>query len=88
LASLQQILPLFRNANLPVNSATEVAEVITGLQCEIEMNRKVILVEGSKSWDIEEGLLRTMPEWIGDGPMDTLNSLRGYLAAETASTVE
>jgi hypothetical protein len=42
----------------------------------------------SKSWDFEEGLLRTISEWIGDGPMDTLNSLRGYWASETVSTFE
>jgi hypothetical protein len=42
------------------------------------MNGKILYVEGGQAWDIEEGLERTKPEWMGTAVLDTLEKLEQY----------
>jgi hypothetical protein len=74
------VIPFFQKAGLPINTAAEVAEAIIGVASSPAMNRKVLFVEGGKSWDIEEGLLRTMPQWLAEGPMSTVTRINDILA--------
>ncbi|KAH6962362.1 short-chain dehydrogenase/reductase SDR [Ilyonectria sp. MPI-CAGE-AT-0026] len=55
----------FQNS-LPVNSPGEVARII--LQCNGDKNihGKAIYVAGGKGFDIEEGINRTEPDWLGE----------------------
>jgi NAD(P)-dependent dehydrogenase (short-subunit alcohol dehydrogenase family) len=78
LVSAQHVLPIFEALKLPINSATELAEKIAGLNCDVSMNGKILYVEGGQAWDIEEGLERTKPEWMGTAVLNTLEKLEQY----------
>ena len=58
-------MPLFEAAGIEINSPRDIAEKISGLLCDSKMNGKVLYVQGGKAYDIEVGLQRTMPEWLG-----------------------
>lgn len=78
LASMH-VLPFFEKHKLPINEPMDIADSVLFLASAPECNRKILWVEGAKSWDIEDPLLRLMPEWVGEGPwsiMETVQRLR------------
>lgn len=64
----RSIVQSFRTANQPVNTADDVAETILGEMTTEGFYGKAVYVEGGKGWEIEEGLDRTMPQWVGEEP--------------------
>ncbi|KIW77596.1 hypothetical protein Z517_10042 [Fonsecaea pedrosoi CBS 271.37] len=78
--SALHVLPVFESLQLPVNSSHDVAKVLAGLCIGEEWNGKILYVEGGKAWDIEEGLTRTRPEWLGASVLKTLDKITEYRA--------
>ena len=62
------IIPLYRSAGLEFNVPEDVAKIVVGLGTEPGMNGKTIYIEGARGWEIEEGIDRTMPQWLGEEP--------------------
>lgn len=68
---------LFRMAGLAVNSAEDVAAFMVDMIARKERNGKAlnglaVYVEGGRGWEIEEGLKRTMREWLGSEPVERI----------------
>ncbi|CAK3808901.1 Hypothetical predicted protein [Lecanosticta acicola] len=57
---------LFEHAGLPRNSPEDVAKIVVGVLADEDLNGASIYVEGGRAWNIEEGLLRTRPQWLGE----------------------
>lgn len=64
----QSIIGSFRKTNQPINTADDIAETILGEMTTDGFFGKAVYVEGGKNWEIEEGLDRTMPQWVGEEP--------------------
>lgn len=62
------ISEVFRREKQPVNVPDDLAKPLLGFCSQQDMWGKAIYVEGSRSWEIEEGLVNTMPQWLGEGP--------------------
>jgi NAD(P)-dependent dehydrogenase (short-subunit alcohol dehydrogenase family) len=66
------IFSAFAQRGLATNSPDEVALSIAGLLTEKDMYGKGIYVEGGKCWELEDGIVKTMPQWLGEGPTKRL----------------
>ena len=55
----------WRESGMPENTPEYIAEVCMGLACQ-GVNGKAMYVSGNQAWDIEEGLSRTAPDWMGE----------------------
>jgi hypothetical protein len=62
------IVGTFYANNLAVNAPSDLAPVILAFCAEEGLYGKGVYVEGGRNWEIEEGIVRTMPEWLGEGP--------------------
>ena len=62
------IIEAFRKTKQPINTADDIAETILGEMTTEGFYGKAVYVEGGKNWEIEEGLDRTMPQWVGEEP--------------------
>lgn len=72
------VLPVFESLKLPINSSHDLAKVLAGVCCDARQNGKILYVEGGAAWDIEEGLARTRPQWLGAPVLKTLNIITQY----------
>lgn len=64
---------VFRERGRAVNEAGEVADIMVDMLArrvreERPLNGLAVYVEGGRGWEIEEGLKRTMGEWLGEEP--------------------
>lgn len=57
---------LFRNAELPINELPDVAQRVAEVCCDKTLNGKALYLEGGRAWDVEEGIDRTQPQWLGE----------------------
>jgi len=62
------IIGTFREKKQPINTAEDIARTILGIETTEGMNGKAIYVEQAQGWEIEDGLWRTMPDWLGEEP--------------------
>jgi NAD(P)-dependent dehydrogenase (short-subunit alcohol dehydrogenase family) len=62
------ISEIFRERNQPVNVPDDLAKALLGYCTEKGMYGKAIYVEGARYWEIEEGIVKTMPQWLGEEP--------------------
>ncbi|KAH7095539.1 putative 3-hydroxyacyl-CoA dehydrogenase [Paraphoma chrysanthemicola] len=76
------MLPFYEKHNIPFNEASDIADVVLFLACARGCNRKILWVEGATSWDIEEELLKLMPQWIGEGPAKLIENIERINASE------
>lgn len=53
-------------AGLPSNTPEDVAKVIAGVMVDGEINGGTMYIEGGRAWNIEEGLLATRRQWLGE----------------------
>ncbi|KAK6380788.1 hypothetical protein LTS17_004989 [Exophiala oligosperma] len=60
------IVSSWKAADLPIQSTSDVARVVAGVACNQELNGKAFYVEGGRAWDIEEGIDRLEPQWLGE----------------------
>ena len=63
-----------------VENLKNIGAIVWG-ECEAEtgLNGRALYVEGSKAWDIEDGLDTTGTVWLGDGPTQRLQEIQAYL---------
>jgi hypothetical protein len=76
LAVATKVLPVFEAAGVPVQSPTHLAEKVVGLNCDSSMNGKVLYVLAGRAYNIEVGMQRTMPEWLGPEIMEMNEKVR------------
>lgn len=57
---------LFEEAGLPSNTPEDVAKVVVGVLADQTLSGGTMYVEGGRAWNIEAGLLKTRPEWLGE----------------------
>ncbi|KAF2103350.1 NAD(P)-binding protein [Rhizodiscina lignyota] len=62
----------FRKSGQAINSADDVAKVVVGLLTKDDWNGKAVYVEDSNGWEIEDGIVRTMPDWLGKEPTERM----------------
>ena len=68
----QKVVPLFRANNTAVNTPEDVARLVLALGSTDSMNGKAILAIGGRAWDFEDGLDRTISQWLGEMPSQLL----------------
>lgn len=64
-AMLRGYVHLFRENGIPLNDVDDVALYVQQLSADAGLNGKAVYVVGGKGFDVEEGLERTLPEWLG-----------------------
>lgn len=88
MTSSSGLIDLFKNRNaessakLPSHyqSSLAVAEHIASVMLSPGLNGRSIYVEEGKGWDFEQGLLREMPQWLGEEPTRWSNENLEFLA--------
>jgi NAD(P)-dependent dehydrogenase (short-subunit alcohol dehydrogenase family) len=58
---------------MPLNTPEEVARIIAQVAGDSSLNGKSIFVGGGRGFDMEEGINRTEPQWLGEEQARTLN---------------
>jgi NAD(P)-dependent dehydrogenase (short-subunit alcohol dehydrogenase family) len=64
-------------AGMPMNSPTDVAKIIAQCLGNDNVHGQTIFVSGGKGVDIEQGLNRTMAQWLGE--QNTVNFEKGQI---------
>ena len=70
----------WQKAGLPSNAPEDVASVIAGVVADGQVNGGAMYIEGGRAWNVEAGLLKTRPEWLGakqTADLDTGTALMG-----------
>jgi hypothetical protein len=57
---------------LPVNSPADVGRIMIEVGVDRKWNGRAVFVEGGRGWDIEEGIEKTEPLWLGEKVSATL----------------
>ncbi|KAK5735661.1 hypothetical protein LTR17_008012 [Elasticomyces elasticus] len=57
---------VWAKAGLPSNEPEDVARVIVGVLADGKLNGGTMYIEGGRAWNVEEGLLKTRHEWLGE----------------------
>lgn len=60
------IVSAWSEAGLPSNTPEDVAQVIVGVLCDSKLNGGTMYIEGGRAWNIEAGLMKLKPQWIGE----------------------
>lgn len=68
------LYPIWKGMGLPVNSPADIGKAILTVAAG-GMNRKILYVEGGQAWDIDRPMMELVPQWIGDGPWNTLQQV-------------
>lgn len=55
----------WHKAGLASNTPEDVAKVIVGVLADGQVNGGSMYIEGGRAWNVEEGLLKTRPDWLG-----------------------
>ena len=61
---------LFKENNIPLNTADDVALYTQYVATDSRLNGRNVYVGGGKGFDIEEGLEKTLPQWLGQESLD------------------
>ncbi|KAJ9629584.1 hypothetical protein H2203_001959 [Taxawa tesnikishii (nom. ined.)] len=56
----------WHKAGLPRNTPMDVAKIIGGVMADPKLNGGALLVEGGRAWEVEQGIDRTQPQWMGE----------------------
>jgi hypothetical protein len=78
------IFQAFRQRGLDVNVPADVAVTIMGLLSEDKIYGKAMYVAGAEGWEVEDGIVKTMPQWLGEEPTRKLWEALKFVA--TVST--
>lgn len=60
-------------AGLPTNTPEDIARMILHIAADSELAGGAVYVEGGNGWEIEQGLNKTQPLWLGERPSKELN---------------
>lgn len=58
----------WKKYNIPLNSAEGVANIITGVAAQSDMNGKAVIVSGNKGLEMEERIKALQPQLYGEEP--------------------
>ena len=61
---------IFKDNDIPLQGPDDVAKFIQQVTADPKINGKVVYVGAYRAFDIEEGLERTLPEWLGQVNVD------------------
>ncbi|KAH6695352.1 hypothetical protein F5X68DRAFT_243911 [Plectosphaerella plurivora] len=64
---MDQVRAKWVEEGLPINTTEQVGKMILQCASDRELNGRAILVSGGRGFDTEEGLDRTLPQWMGQG---------------------
>lgn len=53
-------------ANMPMNTPRDVGKIILQCSSDATLNGKAVFVNGGRYFDTEEGIDRTLPQWMGE----------------------
>ena len=69
-AMIAQVVDLWKRSGMPLNTADDIA--LFNIQCAADprLNGRSVFVGGGKGFDIEEGIDRLEPEWLGKKQSD------------------
>ncbi|EEP81933.1 predicted protein [Uncinocarpus reesii 1704] len=67
------IADVWRNDDLPFNTPEDVARIIQQVAADPQVHGKAVFVGGGRGFDIEEGIDRLEPEWLGEDQARELN---------------
>ncbi|KAL3426634.1 hypothetical protein PVAG01_00143 [Phlyctema vagabunda] len=59
--------------DMPMNTSDMVGRVMIEVAANGKWNGRAVFVEGGRGWDIDEGIARTQPLWLGEQVSATLN---------------
>ncbi|KAK4508172.1 hypothetical protein PRZ48_001910 [Zasmidium cellare] len=79
------VLPALRAVNINVQSAADVANFGLTLTSNSDLKGKALLCLSGRAWDIEEGLERTIDQWLGETPSSILAENSRILSKVSAS---
>ncbi|KAK3658648.1 hypothetical protein LTR22_008820 [Elasticomyces elasticus] len=57
---------VWAKAGLPSNEPEDVARVIVGVLADGKVNGGTLYIEGGRAWNVEEGILKTRHQWLGE----------------------
>lgn len=80
---IDSVRSIWAKHSLPLNTPSEVGQFIIQLAADKTLGGKSVLVAGGRGFDTEEGIERTMSEWLG--PELTKEFWRGQKALGTVS---
>ena len=60
------VIGAFKDAGLFWQPPEAVAKTIVGLQADGEIRGKAYYIEGGDSWEIEDSLYETQPQWLSE----------------------
>lgn len=83
-AMIASFVAAWKKANLPLNSSADVASTIVSLATDGASNGKSIYVEGGRAWDVEEGITRLAPQWLGQAQYDSLEKGQEFFGSGAA----
>lgn len=72
-------VPLFHATNTPVNAPGDVGRLVLALLSNDTVNGKAVLNIGGRGWDFEDGLDRTISQWLGATPASMLRASSNVL---------
>ncbi|KAH7367041.1 hypothetical protein B0T11DRAFT_315576 [Plectosphaerella cucumerina] len=62
---MDQVRAKWVEEGLPINTTEKVGKLIVQCACDKDLNGRAVLVGGGRGFDMEEGLDRTLPQWMG-----------------------
>jgi NAD(P)-dependent dehydrogenase (short-subunit alcohol dehydrogenase family) len=63
---LSGVAPKWRKEKMPMNKPKDVALLILQCAADTSLNGKAVFVSGGRGFDTEEGIDRTLPQWLGE----------------------
>lgn len=63
---LAGVAPKWRKEKMPMNTPKDVALLILQCAADASLNGKAVFVAGGHGFDTEEGIDRTLPQWMGE----------------------
>lgn len=61
---------IFHEHKIPLNTPDDVAAFTQYVAASEKVNGQNVYIGGGRGFDIEDGLARTMPEWLGQENLD------------------
>jgi len=68
-------------AGLPMNSPEDVGKIVVGAMADSSLAGGALYIEGGRAWNVEEGLLSTQSQWLGERQVSDLEKGSALLGA-------
>jgi NAD(P)-dependent dehydrogenase (short-subunit alcohol dehydrogenase family) len=77
--AIRKIEDQWKLADLPTNTPREVSTVATSMLADSSLNGTSMVVEGGRSWEIEDNIDRLEAQWLGEQSSKTLAAGQVFL---------